>query len=653
MGEGESLNEMVRSAGAYVDPGIATMTSNALMMSGEPASACAVVTGHTLIQAFAARAQAACQAFAGDSAGALAAAPELRAAEPQLAALLQSAASGQPAAGVPAGPLDGPAMVMFDLARVRPPAAALQSNDPPMIRALVADRSLPIVTRVEAGERGEASAIIEATRLSDLYVLAVRDGAAMPAAMARRARLVAAARNASNADEIMQSLVAVYGEARGSPLFATVARASASSLLTLPAKPEYANVAQEAIRGLLLLGDQRLTQTWTKLALTSVANNARAIIALDRMLPLIAVAGVDNTRRLSVGEINRWYDLMQQDDPARAPLRGYLMLELLRATGDHARGRDGAARSGAGRGAADLTAGRDPAGTAGRGGRAPPRRNRAARLDRDRRDGADRPPSRRRRRDRARHARGGRGPGGAPVRDRSRDRLRPVTRPVKKKPAPDRTREVEAFLEMLQAERGASRNTLAAYGADLDNLQVFLARRQQKPAGADTEALRAYLKSLDYVGMTPRTVARRLSVIRQFFRFLLAERMRDDDPASTLDSPKLGRPLPKVLSRAEVDRLIEATRGQGRRWRAHGDPAGDPVRHGPARVGTGDPAAVGGGARSDGADRAGQGREGPHGAAVGSCPRGDCIVAACRGRGCSMTTRPRAISSPRAGARAI
>ena len=58
--------------------------------------------------------------------------------------------------------------------------------------------------------------------------------------------------------------------------------------------------------------------------------------------------------------------------------------------------------------------------------------------------------------------------------------------------------------------------------------------------------------------MTPRTVARRLSVIRQFFRFLLAERLRDDDPASTLDSPQLGRPLPKVLSRDEVDRLIEA-----------------------------------------------------------------------------------------------
>ena len=77
------------------------------------------------------------------------------------------------------------------------------------------------------------------------------------------------------------------------------------------------------------------------------------------------------------------------------------------------------------------------------------------------------------------------------------------------------------------------------------------------------QALRAYLKSLDYVGMTPRTVARRLSVMRQFFRFLLAERLREDDPASTLDSPRLGRPLPKVMSRVEVDRLIEAAQARG------------------------------------------------------------------------------------------
>jgi integrase/recombinase XerD len=80
---------------------------------------------------------------------------------------------------------------------------------------------------------------------------------------------------------------------------------------------------------------------------------------------------------------------------------------------------------------------------------------------------------------------------------------------------------------------------------------------------ADTAALRAYLKALDYLGMTPRTVARRLSVLRQFFRFLLAERLREDDPASTLDSPRLGRPLPKVLSRVDVDQLIEAAQARG------------------------------------------------------------------------------------------
>ena len=134
---------------------------------------------------------------------------------------------------------------------------------------------------------------------------------------------------------------------------------------------------------------------------------------------------------------------------------------------------------------------------------------------------------------------------------------------MKPKPAPPLAREAEAFIEMLTAERGASKNTEAAYRSDLRDLLAFLARRKQGPASADAAALRAYLKALDYLGMTPGTVARRLSVMRQFFRFLLAERLRDDDPASTLDSPRLGRPLPKVLSRVEVDRLIEAAQAKG------------------------------------------------------------------------------------------
>ena len=134
-------------------------------------------------------------------------------------------------------------------------------------------------------------------------------------------------------------------------------------------------------------------------------------------------------------------------------------------------------------------------------------------------------------------------------------------RPAKRKPALSLSREACAFLEMLVAERGASRNTEAAYRADLRDLQAFLQRRKQRLQTADAAALQAYLKALDYVGMTPRTVARRLSVIRQFFRFLAAEQLREDDPASSLDSPRLGRPLPKVLSREEVDRLIAAGRG--------------------------------------------------------------------------------------------
>ena len=134
---------------------------------------------------------------------------------------------------------------------------------------------------------------------------------------------------------------------------------------------------------------------------------------------------------------------------------------------------------------------------------------------------------------------------------------------MKKKPTTPLSREAEAFIEMLSAERGASKNTEAAYSADLKNLEAFLARRKQKPVTANADALRAYLKSLDYLGMAPSTVARRLSVIRQFFRFLLAERRREDDPASTLDSPRLGRSLPKVLSRVEVDRLIEAAQAKG------------------------------------------------------------------------------------------
>jgi integrase/recombinase XerD len=119
-------------------------------------------------------------------------------------------------------------------------------------------------------------------------------------------------------------------------------------------------------------------------------------------------------------------------------------------------------------------------------------------------------------------------------------------------------RHVEAFLEMLAAERAAARNTLAAYAADLAHASAFLAARGTPLARADAASLAAYLESLAAAGLSPRTVARRLSALRQFFLFLYRERVRPDDPTAELDRPKLGRRLPRVLSVEEVGRLIEA-----------------------------------------------------------------------------------------------
>ena len=333
MGEGENLNEMVRNAGAYADPPSASITANALMMAGDRGAACNIVRNWELVQPFSRRAAVACQLVAGDNAAALAAVAPLRGSDPGLAALVQVAAGGQSAASAPAGPLDGPAMVLLDLAHVPPPPAALQSTQPPIMRALVGQRSLPIATRIDVAERAEALAIIEATRLGDLYVEAVKEHANLPPAMARRAQLVYLARNVTNAQEIMNSVTVVYSEARGNPMFPTIARASAFGLLNLPPKPEYANVAQEAVRGFLLLGDKRRTEAWIKLAITAALNNSRALNALDRLMPLAAVAGIDSPKRLPPGEVNRWYEVMRQDDARAAPLRGNLLLELFRATG--------------------------------------------------------------------------------------------------------------------------------------------------------------------------------------------------------------------------------------------------------------------------------------------------------------------------------
>ena len=119
-------------------------------------------------------------------------------------------------------------------------------------------------------------------------------------------------------------------------------------------------------------------------------------------------------------------------------------------------------------------------------------------------------------------------------------------------------RHIEAFLEMLAAERGAARNTLAAYGTDLADAAEFAARHGEPPAGMTAATLRRYLGALAAAGLSARTAARRLSALRQFHRFLVQEGVRPDDPTELLDAPRLPASLPRLLSETEVDALLAA-----------------------------------------------------------------------------------------------
>lgn len=113
------------------------------------------------------------------------------------------------------------------------------------------------------------------------------------------------------------------------------------------------------------------------------------------------------------------------------------------------------------------------------------------------------------------------------------------------------------FLDMQVAERGAAGNTVEAYRRDLDDYVGFLAGRGRVAALADTDDIRAFLAELSDRGLKPSTVARRLSAIRQLHRFLYAEGLAGGDPAAVLEGPRRGRGLPKVLSVAQVDTLLE------------------------------------------------------------------------------------------------
>jgi integrase/recombinase XerD len=116
----------------------------------------------------------------------------------------------------------------------------------------------------------------------------------------------------------------------------------------------------------------------------------------------------------------------------------------------------------------------------------------------------------------------------------------------------------DAFLEMLSVERAAAHNTLTAYGKDLADAQGFLATRGRGLSDASAEDVEAYFAHLGAAGLSPATAARRRAALRGFYRFVLGEGWRADDPSRRVDAPKKGRPLPKVLDQGDIDRLIAA-----------------------------------------------------------------------------------------------
>jgi integrase/recombinase XerD len=118
-------------------------------------------------------------------------------------------------------------------------------------------------------------------------------------------------------------------------------------------------------------------------------------------------------------------------------------------------------------------------------------------------------------------------------------------------------RQASLFLDMLAAERGASKNTLDAYQRDLDDYLSYLAEARAQPDNASAATIRGFMASLEERGLKASSAARRLSAVRQFHKFLYVEGYAPADPTAAVSAPKRGRALPKVLSVDQVDRLLQ------------------------------------------------------------------------------------------------
>ncbi len=139
-------------------------------------------------------------------------------------------------------------------------------------------------------------------------------------------------------------------------------------------------------------------------------------------------------------------------------------------------------------------------------------------------------------------------------------------------PKPELNPLIESFLDMLTTERGAAMNTRQAYWRDLADISLYLKNNESSDIDvATTDQIKAYLKNLKNKptaknnttgSIAVRTIARRLSAMRQFYRYLISEGKREDDPTSTIESPKQGRSIPKTLTEKEVSHLIKTAAEQ-------------------------------------------------------------------------------------------
>jgi integrase/recombinase XerD len=121
---------------------------------------------------------------------------------------------------------------------------------------------------------------------------------------------------------------------------------------------------------------------------------------------------------------------------------------------------------------------------------------------------------------------------------------------------------ISAFLHMLSAERNAAKNTLEAYRRDLEDAEVFLARRRRKLSNATSGDLRLYLSNIGSRKLSVASQARKLSALRQYYRFLQTDKLREDDPSLILEAPRLRRSLPKTLTVDDMARLLQVAQQQ-------------------------------------------------------------------------------------------